>query len=394
MNRKNALKLIIIFLIILFFCLFCLMLLLQGTLEGDNKLESDKRTSNLVVSTLENSNPKTFQEVIKKYNSEYLSREKNKIYVKFAKDLYDENGKSNKNYFENLISDLESFFTPVDFNLIDEEKNIDIQIKYNSQTKKYEITFNKIKDFYNETDGDSYIKVDKSKIVKTSPLYVSNGYLERLVSNQMYLSSIEKYLDEGKELPDGYISYKSGTIKIKLAPNKSVMNIIFSKDYGYSILSDVESNTPLSKIYELHGDNVFGSLEEKYLGYRTTDLYYFFYGDETSVYGYSYQNNKKFEELLSKYLENKDLDAFVTGISEQILSYDTFEYDKNTKRAHIVFPTRGIEINIENNNAKGITLYSNYYFTETTKEFVKNGLIKFEPGKDLVKEYEVQRRAN
>lgn len=394
MNRKNALKLIIIFLIILFFCLLCLMLLLQASVEGDSNLANDKKTSNMIVSTLESSKPKTFQEVIKKYNSEYLDRDKNKIYVRFGQDLYNENGKSNENYFNNLIEDLEPFFVPVDFNLVDEEKNIDIQMNYNSNNKEYEITFNKTKDFYKETDGDSYINVDTSEIVKTSPLYVSNGYLERLVANQMYLSSIEKYLDEGKELSDGYISYKNGTIKIKLAPNKSVMNIIFSKDYGYSILSDVESNTSLSKIYELHNDNVFGSLNEGYLGYRTTDLYYFFYGDETSVYGYSYQNNKKFEDLLSKYLQNKDLDTFVNGISEQILSYDTFEYDKDIKKAHIVFPTRGIEINIENNDPRGITLYSNYYFTDTTKEFVKNGLINFEAGKDLVKEYEVQRRAN
>lgn len=394
MNRKNALKLIIIFLIILFFCLLCLMLLLQASVEGDSNLANDKKTSNMIVSTLESSKPKTFQEVIKKYNSEYLDRDKNKIYVSFGQDLYNENGKSNENYFNNLIEDLEPFFVPVDFNLVDEEKNIDIQMNYNSNNKEYEITFNKTKDFYKETDGDSYINVDTSEIVKTSPLYVSNGYLERLVANQMYLSSIEKYLDEGKELSDGYMSYKNGTIKIKLAPNKSVMNIIFSKDYGYSILSDVESNTSLSKIYELHNDNVFGSLDEGYLGYRTTDLYYFFYGDETSVYGYSYQNNKKFEDLLSKYLQNKDLDTFVNGISEQILSYDTFEYDKDIKKAHIVFPTRGIEINIENNDPRGITLYSNYYFTDTTKEFVKNGLINFEAGKDLVKEYEVQRRAN
>ena len=394
MNRKNALKLIIIFLIILFFCLLCLMILLQSSLGENNDLKKNKEVANIAVSTLEDSKPKTFQEVIEKYNSEYLSRDKNKIYVRFSMYLYDENGKSNENYFTNLIEDLRPFFIPVDFNLIDEEKNIDIEMKYNSNDKQYKITFNKIKDFYKETDGDSYTKVDTSEIVKTSPLYVSNGYLERLVSNQMYLSSIEKYLDEGKELPNGYISYKNGTIKIKLAPNKSVMNIIFSKDYGYSILSDVESNTPLSKIYELHSDNVFGSLNEKYLGYRTTDLYYFFYGDETSVYGYSYQNNKKFEELLSKYLENKDLDAFVNGISEQILSYDTFEYDKNIKKAHIVFPTRGIEINIENNDPKGITLYSNYYFTDITREFVKNGLINFEADKDLVKEYEVQRREN
>ena len=141
MNRKNALKLIIIFLIILFFCLLCLMVLLQNSLGENNDLKKNKEVANIAVSTLENSKPKTFQEVIKKYNSEYLSRNKNKIYVRFSMDLYNENGKSNENYFNNLIEDLEPFFMPVDFNLIDEEKNIDIEMKYNSNDKQYEITF-------------------------------------------------------------------------------------------------------------------------------------------------------------------------------------------------------------------------------------------------------------
>lgn len=235
-------------------------------------------------------------------------------------------------------------------------------------------------------------KVETSKIVEPSGLHVSNGYLERLVNNQMYISSIDEYLDEGKDLENGYTSYYNGQIKIKLAPNKSVFNIIFSEDYKQNILTDVDMSTSLAKIYELHNDNTFGSLNDKYLGYRSNDLYYFFYNDEVSVYGYSYRVNSNFEELLENYLNNRDLDEFVNRISNKILSYDTFKYDADIKKANIVFPTRGIKIDIEDNNPKGITLYSNYYFTDKTKQFVKDGLISFESDKDLVEEYEIQRR--
>ena len=74
-----------------------------------------------------------------------------------------------------------------------------------------------------------------------------------------------------------------------------------------------------------------------------------------------------------------------------MLSYDVLEYDKDIKKATMIFPTRGIEIKIEDNNPKGITLYSNYYFTDMTKEMVKNGKISYSTD-DLVEKYEIQRR--
>jgi len=387
-EKKAVSKIVLISLILLFFCLLCLIIFMQKIIRAEEK---NQNSNNIVIQT---TIPQTVADVIKKHNSEFLKQDGTKIYAKLDKDLYDENGKSNKKFLYALIEDLTSFFENLSFYVIDEEKNIEIHAVYNQEAKEHEIVINNIKNFYDETDGKSYITVEKSEIVQPSGLHVSNGYLERLVSNQMFISSIKEYLDEGKELDNGYTSYYDGIIRIKLAPNKSVMNIIFSEDYEYDILTDVNMDTSLSKIYELHNDNTFGSLNDKYLGYRSNDLYYFFYNDEVSVYGYSYRKNTKFENLLDKYLKDKDLDSFITELSKQMLSYDleSFEYDADIKKAHIVFPTRGIEIDILDNNPNGITLYNNYYFTDKTKEFVKNGLINFESDKDLIEKYEIERR--
>lgn len=385
-DRSKRIKIFLIFLIALFFCVLCLLIVLQYYLR-----KQEANSNNKVSFVTEETSPQTIEDVIKKYESEFIKQDGNTIYVIFAKDLYDENGNSNKDFFYNLANDLTIFFPLENFEVIDEEKKIDLMAKFNNETDSHIILINNLENFYEQSDGNSYTKVEKSEIVKPSALYVQNGYLERLVSNQMFLSSIKEYLDEGKESENRYISYENGTIKLKLAPNDSVMNIIFSEDYGYSILTDVESDTPLTKIYELHNDNTFGSLSDGYLGYRSNNLYYFFYGDETSVYGYSYRRNDTFEKLLEEYLNNKDLDKFITELSEKMLSYDVLEYDKDIKKATMIFPTRGIEIKIEDNNPKGITLYSNYYFTDMTKEMVKNGKISYSTD-DLVEKYEIQRR--
>ena len=72
--------------------------------------------------------------------------------------------------------------------------------------------------------------------------------------------------------------------------------------------------------------------------------------------------------------------------------YDSLEYDSEIKKAHIVFSNRGIEIDIKDNNPKGITLYSNYLFSETSKRFVREGLINLNSHEDLVNKMEVDRR--
>ncbi len=59
-----------------------------------------------------------------------------------------------------------------------------------------------------------------------------------------------------------------------------------------------------------------------------------------------------------------------------------------------MFSNRGFEIDIEDNNPKGIILYSNYYFTEKTEKYVEDGLITLREKQDSVEKIEKERRAN
>lgn len=390
---KNKRLLIILALILLSFFVLSFLIIAVIFLKLDSDYNNSNQTSN-VISTTESSIPEepNLIDVLKKHNTEFISQDGTTVYVSFGKDLYSENGESNETYFIDLVEELEQFFEKTTFKLIDEEKNINILAQYIASEDEYNIIFNDIENFYKNTDGKTYVEVENVSIIEPSVLFISNGYLDRLVLNNMYVSSIENYLTEAIELEDGYVSYPNERLKLKLAPNKTVQNIVFFEDYEGNILSDITMEMSLDEILELHPDNSSGSLSDGYLGYRNGDLYYFFYKDEVSVYGYSYKKNENFEKLLTAYIEDKDLDKFVEGLKSKLKVYDEFEYDSEIKKLYMTFPTRGIEIDIEDNDPKGITLYSNYYFTDTTKEFVKNGIISLNSKIDLVQKYESARR--
>jgi len=233
----------------------------------------------------------------------------------------------------------------------------------------------------------------KIKIAEKVPMHASNTYLSNLLSANMGMYVIERNLDEGIELENGYISYNDGTIELRKTLTNTVRNIIFTSKYDGTIARNINTRTSLKEILKLYPENAFGSLEDDYLGYLTNDFYYFFYEDEISVYGYTYKEEEKFEKILEKYLEDKDLDQFVSSIKASLRYYDYLEYDPEIKKAHIMFSNRGFEIDIEDNNSQGIILYSNYYFTEKTKEYVKKGLITLKEKEDSVEKIEKERRA-
>lgn len=383
----NNSKRIIIFLMLIF--LLVLLCILSITIIILKNEESTISTP--VNNSISEIMPKTVKDVIEDHDSEYISQDGNKVYSILAKNLYDENGNSNEDFIRSLVNDLDEFFLNRSFYIIDEEKKITIYAKRLTNNEDIDIIINDIENFYEETDGRDYLAVENSKIVEASNLLMSNPYLERLEINNMYFKYIEKYLTNGRELDNGYIVYVDQQIKLKIFPNKSVCNIIFMEDYEDKILYNLSLENRLSEIAEMYDDYVFGGLDKGYLGYRSGNFYYFFYENEASIYPYSYVENTIFETLLTNYIETKDLDDFVNKLTMSFKAYCDFEYDSDIQRLFISYPTRGIKIDIKDNNPQGITLYSNYCFSETTKQLVKSGKIQYNKN-DYVNEYEQMRK--
>lgn len=378
-------KLIIVIFLILLILLGILITLLVVT-ENINNMN----TKDVEVIT----EPKTIEDVIKKYNSEYIDEKDSTVYVKFNKDLYNEDGTSNETYFSNIINDLKPFYKLSSFNLIDEEKNININVRYDSQSEDYDITINNVKDFFKNVNGKSYVDVDKISIDHISNIITRDKILKQLELNSTYFDSIEDMLGEGKDLGNGYTSYLNGTVRLRTSPIKTVRNIIFSEDYEGELSGKIKFGANLKDIYEADSSNVFGSVKDGYLGYIANDFYIFFYNDETSLYTYSYKYSKDFEDLLEEYIQTKDLDNFINRLVNRWKVYDYYEYNPETKSAYVLYSNRGIEIDIKNNDSKGITLYKNYYFSDRSRKYVKDGSITLNSNTDLVDKIERERRNN
>ena len=388
--KKNRIRQKILLIFLMLF--FCLLFLIITLLKIDEK--SEDILNNSTDSEVIEGKELTPKDIIEKYNSKYIKEGVGFLEVVLAKDLFAEDGTSNKNFIENLMTELSVFYEPKDFYIIDEEKNVEIYARYNEELKGYEFIINKVENFYSKVEGDDYVKVDNTYITAGNLFATDNYLLDKLQMYDFYFSEISENLDEGTELQNGYTSYQNGEILIKNAPTGAVKNIIFTEDYKEKITSRIHSDMSLKEVIEAEPEYRFGGLDDGFVGYRHRAYYLFFYEDEISIYTYSYDKNTTFEKILKLYLETKDLDAFVDRLTKNFMAYDYLNYDKDTQTAKIRYSTRGVDINIKNNDPKGITFYNNYYLTDYVKSLIKTGVVGFEPNKDFIEVVEIERRKN
>ena len=390
MKKANR-KLIIILLILLF--LLLIFLIIAITSIKAIYINDNINLANVVVDDVDNIKSKrSIREIIEDSGSKYIKRTDNvitKIYVEFIYDLYDENGKSLKNYFYDLVEELAQVLNK-NFHLIDENRNIEIQVIYDSSTETYKIIINSIEDFYEETDGDDYVNLQNAEIVELSDFSVSNNMLLNLANKNMYYSN-SVFVDQNKiELENGYYSYDDGTMYAKLAGGR-VINIVLTKKYTEQIAYKTKVGTSLQEVNEHFSNLAFGSVKDGYLGYRTRTYYVFLYEDQISLYEYRYAQNNYFDKYLKDYCSTGNLQKLYEDFTGEWTNYFENEYNPEIGRLKLTFPTRGIDIDITNNNSTGIKIYSNYYLTDTVKELIKSNKITLEANKDLIHIYELSR---
>lgn len=359
-------------------------------------LQQEEQQNNIVVSNGDDSkqqNETTVKEIIENAGSKYLDMTDSifiKIYANFKYDLYDEAGKSKKSYFVDIIDKIVDLKKET-FYLIDNEKNIEIFVEYDKEKDSYTIKFNDMEDFYDKTNGDTYTEIAKTKIVQQNAFGIMEDIYATLQTRGMYYANSVIVTSEHEELPNGYYYYPKEHIKAKLGGAK-VLNLLYDKDFEDSIVANVYVTTKLEDVIKRYPNPGFGSPREGYLGYRSSTVYAFLYEDEVSVYPYNYQENEYFDEYLTEYCQSGNLDKLVSDFTTRWSNYFEFEYDKENQNLKLTFPSRGIAMDIHNNDSKGITIYNNYYLTDTVKELIKNGKITLEADKDLVFITEQNRR--
>ena len=386
-NNKKSNRIIILILMLILFLLMSIFILISSLDYEEAPVETEIE----IVGKKE----KTVQEIVEEHDAIFLKDEGMKVYIEAKEDLISENGESNKEYFDNILKDLIEVrkFKTRSFYLIDDGKSINIYAQYDSKTQKHIIIYNNMVDFFEKTNPESYSKIEKVKIIDKVDLSPAAQILYNLTNGGMFFKSIKNTAGEGIDLGNGFSSYKDGSVLIKTF-NSRVKTIIFTDKFEGDVFHGVKVGTPLEEIKEKYKGESSSSNKYGYVMYRTKDVYSFFYKDKIVIYGYSYFYNEHFEDYLEEYINTKNLAIFIEKVTKNWGNYDICEYDVDSQYAHITYPSRGVEINIINNDSKGITLYNNYYFTNRTKALIKSEKITLNDEVDYIELTERQRIEN
>jgi hypothetical protein len=273
------------------------------------------------------------------------------------------------------------------FYLYDEKKSIKILVKCDLVENTLSYQINDVEDYFNQVNSSLYKELEETKIVDTQSINTTYNILYKIINNNMYFTSdlgdSEGYAENSK-----YLYYLNKTVKARTFAGK-IRNIVFLDGFEGNVFKDIYVGMSLKEIAKNLETIAFGSVSEGFLGYRTKNVYAFFYEDEISVYGYSYYKHTDFETYLEDYL--KTVNQKIKSLWQ---SYDEYEYDAKSKNLYISYPYIGVEINIKNNDSTGITLYSNYYFTDKTKRFIAEGKITLDSKTDALYVSELNRRKN
>ena len=392
-NEKNnqTQKLIIIVLIVLIVMLLGIVLYKMFLVK-----EVEQETVEIVQTKQEED---TLGSILKKYDVIFKERNGTTIYVAFPKDLYNENGTSNKVYFYEMLNEVANYMKQT-YYLIDEDREITIRVFYtehdDGRKPTVDIRINEQKEFFDKTDGKTYSDLQTVDIVEMKTINIDEGTVASLELYSMnYGKFKESYGEPEQTDEDGYEYYENGTIKIKqYDANNYVRNMIYSKEHVNSFLGKIEEGYSLEKVIEAYGEPGFGSVADGYVGYRNDAFYFFCYEDEISVYPYAYSRNGQFETCLKQYLADGDLDTFQIEMRTIWDTYYKFEYDEEAKNLYLLYPSRGVEIDIKGNDSSGITFYNNFYFTDTIKKFVREGQVTLNADEDLILRTELERKRN
>lgn len=386
-NKKRNNRIIILILILIFFLLMSIFILINSLDLKEEPVETEVE----IIGKKE----KTVQEIVEEHDAVFFKDEGMKVYIEAKVDLVSENGESNEDYFESMIKDLSEVkkFNTRSFFVVDERKNINIYAQYDSTLEQHVIIYNNKENFFEETDLKNYSKIEKVKIIDKIELSPAAQELFNLINGGMFFKNVKNTVGEGVDLGNGFSSYKDGSILMKTF-NSRVKTIIFTDKFEGDVFHGVKVGKSLEEIKEKYKGEFSSNSKYGYVMYRTKDVYVFFYEHQIVIYGYSYFYNEYFEDYLEEYVNNKNLEKFVTSVLNNWNNYEICEYDFDAQYAHITYPSRGVEINITNNNPIGITLYNNYYLTNRSKSLIKDEKITLNGESDYIELTERKRIEN
>lgn len=345
-NNKNYTKILIVLLVLTFILLLGLLITLF-TIQSQSKPEKNSYDS---LTTLE--------EVIEYHKSKYISEEASKlsgfykdVYLRFVIPLYEENDESNEEYYNKLIEDCAKIIYYRNFRLIDEERDITIEI-YCDGSKIDKIIINGMEDYF--IYMDSQISMKEYKEIPTTNFSIESDILQRCIDNNWADTT---YLGERESIFNSYYIYFDEGIRARFIDGK-IYNIIFTKNYQGNIINNFFPGIDKNSVEAKLGEATFEDEEIGVFGYKGENIYVFFTENEISVYRNTNIDSDDFFKLADKFLaEELDLLGFMNELTYLWPDYSDYKYTSTS--VFLSYPLKGIEITINNGDINGILVYNN-----------------------------------
>lgn len=280
---------------------------------------------------------------------------KKDIYVNFSKPTINEDGTTNKNLYEILISHVAAKMTNQKFRLLDEEKNLIITVNSKEDgTASYTINneANYWENIYSKFQIENWKNDNISDLTIVSPI-LSDIVNNNWIYNQVNLGTKESTIDNYEIFFDeGYKVRKIGS---------EIYNIVFTKDYRSPVIENISTLTKMEDVEKNLGIPTFKNEEFNIIGYKSNSIYIFFSEDEISVYPvekYNEEDSKKFGKIFSELNKTGDIETFLNKLTDLYPDYESY-YNINDF-IKISYPLKGFEVTLGASNNNGITIYKNF----------------------------------
>lgn len=285
------------------------------------------------------------------------------IYISFSKPTINEDGETNKNLYEIVISHVAGMLKGQNFRMIDTEKNVVVKIKFDG---------NKNVNFYTINDDSKYwehIKsnhqIDNYTNEPLTSMTITSQVLANIINNNWIYNNIN--LGTKESTVDNYEIYFNEGYKVKKLGSE-IYNIIFTQNYTSEVIRGINTRTSVENVENILGKATYKDDNNEIIGYKCEYFYIFFTGDEISIYHpdeYDEADSQRFGRLVTELNQTGDMNTFLNKLTNLYPNYAS--YYTNNNYVNIVYPLQGFEVTMGASNNNGITIYNNFqgYITDS-----------------------------
>lgn len=280
------------------------------------------------------------------------------IYLIFSKPTINNDGTTNKNLYEIVISHVAGKLKGQNFRMIDQEKNICISIKFNEDGEVSYYTINNDGNYWEHIKTN--YQIDNYSEEQITNAIVESSILENIINANWIYKNVNLGSMDSKV--DNYEIYYDEGYKVKKIGSE-IYNIVFTKNYAQEIITSITTTTSVENVENILGKPTYedSTLDVPVIGYKCQDFYIFFSDDEVSVYHpdkYNENDSKSFGKLVTELNETGDMNTFLNKLTDLYPNYNSFYTDDGY--VNIVYSLQGFEVTFGAPKNNGITIYNNF----------------------------------